>query len=80
MMANKSMKERHWARLATLCNHKFDIESDTFMLRDIMSAPLLKYKDEIEVFIIKLKLKLKQILQSYYLKGYLHFSSERKRY
>ena len=54
MMANKSMKERHWARLATLCNHKFDIESDTFMLRDIMSAPLLKYKDEIEVFIIKL--------------------------
>ncbi len=49
MMANKSMKDRHWTRLSTLCNHKFDIESDTFMLRDIMAAPLLKYKEEIEV-------------------------------
>ena len=52
MMANKSMKERHWNRIATLTNHKFDIESDTFMLRDIMSAPLLKYKEEIEVSVL----------------------------
>ncbi len=49
MMANKSMKERHWNRIATVTNHKFDIESDTFLLRDIMSAPLLKFKEEIEV-------------------------------
>ena len=49
MMANKSMKERHWGRIYSLTNHKFDVDSDTFMLRDIMSAPLLKYKEEIEV-------------------------------
>ncbi len=52
MMANKSMKERHWARIAVLTNHKFDIDSDNFLLRDIMSAPLLKFKEEIEVNIL----------------------------
>jgi dynein heavy chain len=54
MMANKSMKDRHWQRIATLTNHKFDIDSDNFLLRDIMSAPLLKYKEEIEVDLMKL--------------------------
>ncbi|CAF0945608.1 unnamed protein product [Adineta steineri] len=48
MMANKSMKPRHWERIATLTGHKFDIESDNFLLRDIMAAPLLKYKEDIE--------------------------------
>ncbi|CAF3501663.1 unnamed protein product [Adineta steineri] len=46
-MANKSMKPRHWERIATLTRHKFDIESDNFLLRDIMAAPLLKYKEDI---------------------------------
>ncbi len=49
MMANKSMKPRHWERIATVTGHKFDIESDNFLLRDIMAAPLLKYKEDIEV-------------------------------
>ena len=49
MMANKSMKERHWDRIATVTSHKFDIESEGFLLREIMAAPLLKYKEEIEV-------------------------------
>ena len=48
-MANKSMKLRHWERISTLTSHKFDIESDSFLLRDIMSAPLLKHKEDIEV-------------------------------
>ncbi|CAF4689351.1 unnamed protein product, partial [Rotaria sp. Silwood2] len=48
MMANKSMKPRHWERIANVTGHKFDIESDNFLLRDIMTAPLLKYKEDIE--------------------------------
>lgn len=49
MMANKSMKDRHWQRISDLTKHSFDVESDSFLLRDIMAAPLLKNKEEIEV-------------------------------
>uniref|UniRef100_A0AAV2K4G4 AAA+ ATPase domain-containing protein n=2 Tax=Knipowitschia caucasica TaxID=637954 RepID=A0AAV2K4G4_KNICA len=48
MMANKSMMTRHWDRIATLTNHPFPVESDDFALKNIMEAPLLKYKDDIE--------------------------------
>uniref|UniRef100_A0A8C9WHP3 Dynein axonemal heavy chain 8 n=1 Tax=Scleropages formosus TaxID=113540 RepID=A0A8C9WHP3_SCLFO len=48
MMANKSMKQRHWDRITALTKHKFDVESDTFCLQNIMEAPLLKYKEDIE--------------------------------
>lgn len=49
MMANKAMKLRHWDRITNLTGHKFDIESDSFSLQNIMEAPLLKYKEDIEV-------------------------------
>ncbi|XP_033641432.1 dynein heavy chain 8, axonemal-like [Asterias rubens] len=48
LMANKAMKERHWERIATVTGHEFDIESDTFSLRNIMEAPLLPHKEDIE--------------------------------
>uniref|UniRef100_A0A3B4XA16 Dynein axonemal heavy chain 8 n=1 Tax=Seriola lalandi dorsalis TaxID=1841481 RepID=A0A3B4XA16_SERLL len=48
MMANKSMMRRHWDRITDLTGHKFEVESKTFTLQNIMEAPLLKYKDEIE--------------------------------
>ncbi|KAI4895809.1 hypothetical protein NFI96_021985 [Prochilodus magdalenae] len=48
MMANKAMKQRHWDRMADLTRHKFDVGSDTFVLQNIMEAPLLKYKEDIE--------------------------------
>ncbi|KAL5262750.1 hypothetical protein ACHWQZ_G008223 [Mnemiopsis leidyi] len=48
MMANKAMEKRHWTRIEDLTSYKFDIESETFQLRDIMKAPLLKYKEDIE--------------------------------
>ena len=48
MMANKSMEKRHWTRIEDLTKYKFDIENEGFQLRDIMKAPLLTYKEDIE--------------------------------
>ncbi|KAI8520034.1 Dynein heavy chain 5, axonemal [Branchiostoma belcheri] len=48
MMANKAMMKRHWNRIAAVTNHPFDIESETFALRNIMEAPLLEFKEDIE--------------------------------
>ena len=47
-MANKAMLKRHWDRIAQATSHTFDIESETFELRNIMEAPLLKHAEEIE--------------------------------
>ncbi len=49
LMTNKSMKKRHWDRISDITCHPIDIENEDLRLRDIMSAPLLKYKEEIEV-------------------------------
>jgi len=49
MMANKAMLERHWQRMEELTGHKFDVESESFALRNIMEAPLLKFREDIEV-------------------------------
>ncbi len=49
LMANKAMKMRHWDRITNVTGHTFDIESDTFLLRNIMEAPLLEHKEDIEV-------------------------------
>ena len=48
MMANKAMKPRHWTRIAELTGHEFDIEAEGFLLRNIMEAPLLVNKEDIE--------------------------------
>ena len=77
MMANKSMKPRHWERIATVTGHKFDIESDNFLLRDIMAAPLLKYKEDIEVSARRRRTREWPVRCSL---GYLHLSHQRKRY
>lgn len=49
MMANKSMKDRHWENLTAVCNYPFDVKSETFTLANVMEAPLLKKKDDVEV-------------------------------
>uniref|UniRef100_A0A8C3JBK3 Dynein axonemal heavy chain 8 n=1 Tax=Calidris pygmaea TaxID=425635 RepID=A0A8C3JBK3_9CHAR len=48
MMSDKAVKQRHWDRIAETTGHQFDIESDSFCLRNIMEAPILKHKDDIE--------------------------------
>jgi len=49
MMANKAMKGRHWERMSQLTGHTFDVDSDNFLLRNLMEAPLLENKEDIEV-------------------------------
>ncbi|XP_074550150.1 dynein axonemal heavy chain 5 [Halichoeres trimaculatus] len=48
MMANKAMLARHWTRISQLTGHSFQVESESFALRNIMEAPLLRYKEDIE--------------------------------
>lgn len=52
MMSNKAMMTRHWDRLAQITGHTFDVESDGFLLKNIMMAPILPNKEDIEVMYI----------------------------
>ena len=49
LMSNKAMKPRHWQRMETLTGHVFDVENENFTLRNILEAPLLDNKEDIEV-------------------------------
>jgi len=49
LMADKAMKDRHWQRLSELCQYTFDVESETFTLASVLHAPLLEFKDDVEV-------------------------------
>ncbi|XP_022239106.1 dynein heavy chain 8, axonemal-like [Limulus polyphemus] len=68
LMSNKTMKDRHWDRIATITGYKFDRESETFSLRNVMEAPLLKYRDDVEEICIsavkekEIEAKLKQVI------------------
>lgn len=50
LMANKAMKPRHWQRIMEVTKHTFDLESEGFCLKNILAAPLLKFKEDIEVY------------------------------
>ncbi|BFZ18283.1 hypothetical protein BsWGS_21321 [Bradybaena similaris] len=78
LMANKSMQGRHWQRIQNVANYKFDFDvtSDQPMdqvmenvhLKDIMSAPLLPVKDDVEDICVSavkekdIEAKLKQVM------------------
>ncbi|XP_065523675.1 dynein axonemal heavy chain 5 [Lathamus discolor] len=67
-MSSKAMMPRHWKQIADLTEYNFDVESETFKLRNIMEAPLLRYKDEIEDICMSavkerdIEQKLKQVI------------------
>ncbi|KAM5298313.1 dynein axonemal heavy chain 8 [Ctenodactylus gundi] len=71
MMTNKAMKQRHWDRISELTGTPFDVESETFCLRNIMEAPLLKNKDDIEDICISaikekdIEAKLTQVIDNW---------------
>ncbi|KAF5397037.1 Dynein heavy chain region 2 [Paragonimus heterotremus] len=48
LMTNPAMRPRHWARLEEVTKHPFQVDSQGFMLRNIMEAPLLKHKEDVE--------------------------------
>lgn len=43
---------RHWQRLTDITGHKFEVEAANFSLRNVMEAPLLKAKEDIEVLCV----------------------------
>jgi dynein heavy chain len=67
LIANPAMKDRHWQRLENMMSHKFDIESPFFTVGNVMEAPLLQYKDDIEDICLgamkeaDIEIKLKQV-------------------
>uniref|UniRef100_A0AAY4ATZ8 Dynein, axonemal, heavy chain 5 n=1 Tax=Denticeps clupeoides TaxID=299321 RepID=A0AAY4ATZ8_9TELE len=42
------MMARHWQRLSDITGHQFDVESGSCTLKNIMEAPLLKHKEDVE--------------------------------
>ena len=48
-MLDKSMKSRHWMRIEEVTSWKFAVDSEGFILRHVMEAPLLSNMDDIEV-------------------------------
>lgn len=64
----QAMKDRHWKRISNVTNYTFDVESPTFTLRNVMEAPLLAFKDDVEDICISavkekdIEAKLKQVI------------------
>lgn len=49
-MLDKAMKERHWKRIEEVTKWSFDVEGESFYLRNVMEAPLLQNIEDIEVY------------------------------
>ena len=47
-MSNKAMKYRHWQKIQQITGFTFDLERPGFCLKDILEAPLLPNKEDIE--------------------------------
>ncbi|XP_067841426.1 dynein axonemal heavy chain 8-like [Heptranchias perlo] len=71
MMSSKSIQPRHWERISTVTGHKFNVTSELFSLKNVMDAPLLQFKDDIEDICISsvkekdIEAKLAQVMQTW---------------
>lgn len=74
------MKDRHWKRMAKVTGYLFDVESPTFTLRNVMEAPLLQFKDDVEVSIRYRTSKPSSILIRLFSLGHLHQCRKRTRH
>ncbi|KAF4790048.1 hypothetical protein TURU_143619 [Turdus rufiventris] len=54
MLKNKAMLSRHWEKIAQVTGHHYDVDSETFTLKNVMDAPLLKHKEDIETHLLSL--------------------------
>ena len=48
MLADRSIKERHWEELIELTKKDIPYTSETFLLKDLLAADLLAVKEDIE--------------------------------
>ncbi|XP_045541937.1 dynein axonemal heavy chain 5 [Papilio machaon] len=48
LMANKAMKPRHWQRIMEVTKYNFELDNEDFCLKNILEAPLLQNKEDIE--------------------------------
>ncbi|XP_072911453.1 dynein axonemal heavy chain 8-like [Hemitrygon akajei] len=71
MMSSKSIQPRHWKQISATTKHTFNIESESFSLKNVMDAPLLQFKDDIEDICISsvkekdIEAKLTQVIQTW---------------
>ncbi|XP_055862272.1 dynein axonemal heavy chain 8-like isoform X3 [Biomphalaria glabrata] len=81
LMANKSMATRHWMKIEQAANYKFDFDlsfdqpmdlvMENVRLKDIMKAPLLPVKDDVEDICISavkekdIEAKLKMVMNDW---------------
>lgn len=62
------MKDRHWKKISEVTKYNFDVESPTFSMKNVMEAPLLQFKDDVEDICIgavkekDIEAKLKQVI------------------
>ncbi len=54
MMANKAMLPRHWKRIEAVTKCELDVYADGFLLKNLMEAPLLQYKEDVEVILLRI--------------------------
>uniref|UniRef100_A0A4W3JTU8 Dynein axonemal heavy chain 8 n=1 Tax=Callorhinchus milii TaxID=7868 RepID=A0A4W3JTU8_CALMI len=71
MMSSKSIQPRHWERISTVTGYSFNVDSETFSLKNVMGAPLLQFKEDIEDICISsvkekdIEAKLSQVMQTW---------------
>lgn len=82
-MANRAMKPRHWQRIMEVTKYTFEFDSEGFSLKNILEAPLLKHKEDIEDICISamkekdIEAKLKQVTNEWSVHelSFMHFNN-----